>query len=199
MYFRMKANQILYVSAPPATEKTIETYIRQKADWILLHHEKIGQKIHLVKEDSLYYLGFPRQMVVSPIFSGKLSVILQDDKLFLNIKSTTNQKQVLDNFMKKSTTVYIDRILPDWIQKTGLIPVHYSVRKMKKWGACTKKGRLIFNSYLICLPPSLIEYIICHELVHLLHFNHSKKFHETVANFFQNVKKLEKELKMYVK
>lgn len=124
---------------------------------------------------------------------------IDSDVFTLQIHNPPKKMIMLEYYLKQLTQSYIENILPHLTDKTGLIPKQIRYRKMKKWGACTKNGVLIFNSCLICLPISLIEYIVCHELVHLLHFNHSKNFHSAVASFLPQVKKLEKELKMYVR
>src|SRR3989344_7823061 len=56
------------------------------------------------------------------------------------------------------------------------------IKKMKtRWGSCSKKKNLNFNARIATLPDPLIDYIIAHELCHLIEFNHSAKFWALVA------------------
>ena len=53
------------------------------------------------------------------------------------------------------------------------------VRTMsKRWGSCTPAGKIILNTELIKAPKGSIEYVIIHELCHLVHHNHTKSFYD---------------------
>ncbi len=67
----------------------------------------------------------------------------------------------------------------------------------RMWGACVAKKNLVFNSKIIALPEEYAEYIIVHELCHILEFNHSKKFWKLVSEQFPDYKRIKKELKLY--
>jgi predicted metal-dependent hydrolase len=71
-----------------------------------------------------------------------------------------------------------------------------SFRKLKsRWGSLDSKGRLKFNYLIFMLQPELIDYLIIHELCHLIHFNHSKEFWHSVSYYLPDYKKYRKELK----
>lgn len=154
---------------------------------------------HLITDDSLLFLGTLHTIQINQSNNNKNFYCFKDNSLILSIKVNAKKSLYLDRVLKIETKNYIDSILPHWIAKTDLQPTSYSIRKMKKWGSCNKKKHLQFNSYLVCLPPALIDYIVCHELAHIRHFDHSKKFHQLLATFLPNVKKMEKDLKMFVR
>ena len=66
-----------------------------------------------------------------------------------------------------------------------------------KWGSCSKTGNLNFNYRLIFLPLKLIDYVVVHELCHLRHLNHSKKFWESMNQILSNGGELRHELRTY--
>jgi len=71
-------------------------------------------------------------------------------------------------------------------------------RKMKsKWGSCSSKKDLTINTLLRYLPDSLIEYVIFHEMVHLIERKHNKRFWDFISNKFNNYNDKEKELLEY--
>jgi len=71
-----------------------------------------------------------------------------------------------------------------------------SIRNQKtRWGSCSKKGNLNFNYRIIFLESWLQDYIITHELCHLLEFNHSPKFWQLVTQTIPNHKQARKELR----
>lgn len=69
------------------------------------------------------------------------------------------------------------------------------VKRLKsRWGSCSSRKAITLNSHLIQLPPSLIDYVILHELTHTRELNHSKKFYELLGSLCPNYKALRKEL-----
>ena len=63
------------------------------------------------------------------------------------------------------------------------------INSRAKWGSCDSKSNLSFNFKMLMLPPNLIDYIIIHELSHLLELNHSQKFWEIVGSVMPSYKK----------
>lgn len=71
-------------------------------------------------------------------------------------------------------------------------------RRMKtRWGSCSSKGNLNFNIYLKYLPVNLIEYIVFHELAHLIELSHNRRFKNIIFREFPGYKELEDELFIY--
>ena len=67
----------------------------------------------------------------------------------------------------------------------------------RRWGACTQTGVLKFNYRIMMLPHKDIDYIIIHELTHLLEFNHSTNFYKIIESIMPDYKKQKEELKKY--
>jgi predicted metal-dependent hydrolase len=71
-------------------------------------------------------------------------------------------------------------------------------RQMKsRWGSCSSRNNININKYLKYLPESLIEYVVFHEVAHLVELNHSKRFWNIIHEKFNNYKEIEKELSIY--
>jgi len=66
-----------------------------------------------------------------------------------------------------------------------------------RWGSCSSRGNLNFNSRITRLPPELIDYVIVHELCHLGEFNHSQAFWDLVAKTMPEYKAMRQCLKKY--
>ncbi|MFA5831226.1 MAG: SprT family zinc-dependent metalloprotease [Candidatus Paceibacterota bacterium] len=83
---------------------------------------------------------------------------------------------------KEEARVLVSRRLEYWNQFYNFSWGRISIRNQRtRWGSCSKKGNLNFNSKLALLPQELSDYVIVHELCHLKEFNHSKNFWELVA------------------
>ena len=71
-----------------------------------------------------------------------------------------------------------------------------TIRNQKSlWGSCSRKRNLSFNFRIIFLPPAAQDYIVAHELSHLVHFNHSAKFWAMVAGAVPDYKEIRRELR----
>jgi len=67
----------------------------------------------------------------------------------------------------------------------------------RRWGACMANSTLKFNYRLCMLPHKLIDYVIIHELAHLIEFNHSAKFYKVIESVMPDYKKYRNDLKKY--
>jgi predicted metal-dependent hydrolase len=82
-------------------------------------------------------------------------------------------EQSIDGDKKSFTLQYIDWQHPQiQVEPSGL----YIQDMPKRWGSCTPKGKIILNPELIKAPRACIEYVIIHELCHLIHHDHTQKF-----------------------
>ncbi|MGF7118050.1 M48 family metallopeptidase [Methanobacterium oryzae] len=71
-------------------------------------------------------------------------------------------------------------------------------KKMKsRWGSCSSRKNVSINILLKYMPQNLIEYVVFHEIAHLVELNHSKRFWSLISSKFPDYKDLEKELSIY--
>lgn len=79
----------------------------------------------------------------------------------------------------------------------GVTWTKVTIRNQKtRFGSCSRQGALSFNYRLLFLPPHLTDYVIVHELCHLIAFNHSPQFWALVARTFPNFRALRRELRL---
>ena len=65
----------------------------------------------------------------------------------------------------------------------------FRIKEQKtRWGSCSKRNNLNFNWKIIMAPEKVIDYVIIHELCHLVHFNHSKEFWNLLAFYMPDYK-----------
>lgn len=65
----------------------------------------------------------------------------------------------------------------------------------KRVGSCSKDGRICFSFYLMRFPDEVIDYVVVHELCHIIHFNHSKEFYAQVEQILPDYRERQKKLK----
>ena len=82
---------------------------------------------------------------------------------------------------KRTSKKVIKSMVKDYAERLGAKASRVQFRDMRrKWGSCSSKGTVTLNTRLTWLEPHLAEYIVCHELAHLIELNHSKKFWKLV-------------------
>lgn len=80
---------------------------------------------------------------------------------------------------------------------TGISYLRVKINSAKKrWGSCSAKGNLNFSWRLALAPLEVIDYVVIHELAHIIHRNHSKRFWALVAKLYPNYKECRKWLKL---
>jgi len=102
------------------------------------------------------------------------------------IKSANSEasqiKKQLETWFKQQSINYLDQHLSDRAEQVGVFPKSFKVRLYKaRWGSCNSKAELSFSSLLAMTPDWVFDYVIVHELCHLVHMNHSPAFWQLVA------------------
>lgn len=98
---------------------------------------------------------------------------------------------------KHEAKMLIEARLEHFNKTYGLKWSRVSIKNTKRlWGSCSRKGNLNFNYKLLLIPPDLCDYVVVHELCHLIHFNHSQKFWNEVARALPDFKQRKRRLRL---
>lgn len=181
------------VKAPVDTAvDIIKERLRKKAPWIirqlsfflsfqprLTDRKFVGGETHL-------YLGKQYRLKVISDESGVMSgegVKLKGQFLEVHTAKKDKVKELVEAwYLEKARERFHQLALPlfdAFIKRNNMEAAVYnlSIRQMPtRWGSCTAKGRIILNPELIKAPKACIEYVIVHELCHLVHHDHTQKF-----------------------
>ena len=175
------------VKAPRNTPlEQVKEKIRKKAPWIikqqsffLSFHPRTPQRKYVSGETHLY-LG--RQYRLQVIHSKGESVKLRGKFIEVKTYDKARAKELLSNWYLQKAKAKLQAIaapLIETLKKYKVEPSEIVLRNMPtRWGSCTPKGKIILNPELIKAPKGCIEYVITHELCHLIHHNHTQKFIE---------------------
>jgi len=100
---------------------------------------------------------------------------------------TLKIQQYLQNWYRNKAQERLKEKTERYAKQIGVSPAAVSVRNFKsRWGSCDKKGQVVFNWNIIKAPHSVVDYVVVHELCHLIHPNHSKEFWQVVSRFDSN-------------
>lgn len=173
------------VKAPTDTSmEKVKEKVRKKAPWIIKQQSfflsfqpKTTQRKYISGETHLY-LG--RQYRLQIITGKEESVKLKGKFIEVTVKEKSRIKNLLDNWYLQHARSKFHTIatpLIDKFKKYKVEPSSIVLRDMPtRWGSCTPNGKIILNPELIKAPRGCIEYVIIHELCHLIHHDHTQKF-----------------------
>lgn len=175
------------VKAPmDASRKKIFERVEKRASWILeqkryfLAFEPSNIEYLYKSGETHYYLG--RQYRLKIEEGDAEEVFYKGSNLLIETKnkSPENVKKLLDHWYRERAKIKFTEYAKPLIErfkKYDVAPKELQIKQMKyRWGSCTTKGNIILNPELIKAPIACIEYVIIHELCHLVHRNHTKAF-----------------------
>jgi len=182
----------------------LEKIILKKAEWIRknLSHaddpDKVAKKPPVKDGLPLPYLGRELTLRVLPGDGPAPMVTLSDGEIIVESpgRGTAALKDALTNWYKeKARKIISERVtkLSDG-HKMGRV---YIRDQRTRWGSCSPLGNLSFNWRLVMAPSKVIDYLVIHELTHLVHRNHSKRFWDKVAKRFPKYQECEEWLKQH--
>ncbi|OQX60133.1 MAG: hypothetical protein B5M52_00945, partial [Helicobacteraceae bacterium 4484_230] len=100
------------------------------------------------------------------------------------------------SFYKEMSMEYIPKRVDYFSRQMNLYPSEIRFRRMKRrWGSCSSRGAITFNTLLMQLSKEKIDYVIVHELAHLKHMNHSAEFHKLVEMILPDSKNIHLKLR----
>ena len=181
----------VHVAAPMRTpRREIEDFIRGRTPWILKHRPETTPPLTFEAGDLLPFLGvaLPLAGTVRPgrsvhvergLFGFEIGV---SGRLDLP-RRTRAIENALGRWYAERAREAIDESVARWSALTeGRPPTRVLVRNQRqRWGSCSPDGTLRFNWRLVMLDPTLLDYVVVHELTHLEVPNHGPGFWRAVA------------------
>lgn len=157
---------------------------RQRKELLAAERQSIRE---MVSGESHYVWGTRHRLklIERP---GRPHIEIDHDKLLLYVPSGTSPDQrrsLLDQWYRDQLRQAIPGLIEKWEPKLQVRVERWSVRRMKtKWGSCNREtGHLWFNVELAKKHPGCLEYLVVHEMAHLLERNHSSRFVALMSKF----------------
>ena len=187
----------IIVHASPRTPlKEIEKFVFEKHLWIQkklteARERPQPQAKKIIDGEKFLYLGESYPLKITDV-----SRIYLDHELYFPRKWLTQAGARLKNWYKAEAKKVIIRRVALYAHQIG---AEYRAVKItnaqRQWGACTPKGNLCFPWRLIMAPSAVLDYIVVHEVAHLIELNHSNRFWRIVRHYMPDYKNYEKWLK----
>lgn len=179
--------------APEAfSEDEILTAIQAKAQWIARHLDAMKEFHPLptphryLSGETFMYLGRQYRLRVDP--GDPITAKLRGRFLHVAVADRTDAAAVrksVDDWYRQRADEIFHRYLARCMQvasRHGVKEPTVTIRTMRtRWGSCSPSGRVTLNLNLIQTPVHCVEYVVMHELCHLVHLNHSKPFYRLLS------------------
>lgn len=183
----IEGNGLIMVKAPKGTsEQLLLSAVERHGEWILENQRKLAAARQAPKakeyqgEERFLYLGkeYPLHELIKP---GDLDA----EAMKLELKKF---------YFASLKTIVAERMPPYQAQLKVKPKTVEIVESATKWGSCSADKKLTFNYRLAMAPPEVIDYVIIHELCHLLHMNHDRSFWRRLGSIMQDYKQKEEYL-----
>lgn len=192
--FLMRNCHQLYILTPVfIPKKNIEILIYEQQFWIKQQISKFAASTpSLTNGFSINLLGTPRTIVLIPKNNSKTDFIIHTNSIIIHYPHTLDIKQI-EVLLKKCLFAYAEQYLKEKTKHFSNIikvnPKHITLRDQKtRWGSCSSAGNINYNWRIIMAPENIINYLVIHELCHLVVPNHSQKFWQKVSEFYPDYK-----------
>lgn len=150
----------------------------------------------LITGSSLYFLGEPYSLTFHEN-SKLMQVTLIEQTIHCFIKTNTSQEEKeksLEAWYRHEMKKILPELILKWQAIIGVQVASFGIKKMKtRWGTCnTRAARIWLNLSLIKKPLICLEYVLVHEMVHLLEVRHNRRFYAFMDQFLPDWKAYQK-------
>lgn len=176
----------------------IEPLLKNNEAWIVQKLDALSGLLKREKTESddnarqvVYFLGNPYRLV-TVLQQGAPSVELIGDKivLILSQKDAGLRLQILEAWLRHQAKEIISKRASKIKEKLGIDYNQLFIKDQKtRWGSCSSQGNLNFNYRIVMAPLPVIDYLVAHELAHLIEMNHSKNFWALIESVCPDYKK----------
>lgn len=192
------------ISAPLRMDiETIRVYAIAKLDWIRQQRGKFQQQERETPREYLeresHYLWGKRYLLSIVEFEAPPSVELSHNKMVFSLRPGTDEAKrhaIVEAWYRKQIWQAAPALIAQWETRMGVKVERFFVQRMKtRWGSCNHKaGRIRLNTELAKKPKQCLEYIVVHEMAHLLEPTHNTRFVAIMDRFLPHWKQLRDEL-----
>jgi len=197
------SNGLVKVVVPDQiSDFTIKKLINKRMSWI---RKKLQDESNItpimakeyVDGERFTYLGNSYKL---KSFVGSVSFVkVTSDYIHISLpkKSKENIKALLEHWYEEKATEILTEKTNSYAKIIGVSPTSIALGDFKsKWGSCSIEGKISYNWKIIIAPHKILDYVVIHELCHMLEHNHSKEYWRHVNTYCNDFKEYRKWLKL---
>jgi predicted metal-dependent hydrolase len=181
------------VVVPESEDMRPSTLLKENAAWVVDQQQKYDTYREQVPDrtfeagECFPFLGQDRELVIEP----RSKHGLDEDAIRLR-KSAVEQssvKRVLENFFRSRARDYLTDRTDHYAERMDVDYEKLELRNQRtRWGSCSTGGTISLNWRLIMAPPEIVDYLVVHELTHLIEQHHRRGFWQLVGEHIPNYK-----------
>lgn len=190
------------------SEEVALKFVETKLEWIKKHStasktSEQERKINYTENDLFYFKGKPHLLKLKEQTIGKNKVILKEEEnIELHLKPNTSLEKralLLDKWYRAELKKVVSPMITKWEPIIGVNINEWRIKQMTtRWGTCNiMEKRIWLNLELIKKPLHCLEYIVVHEMVHLLEASHNRRFWSLMTQFMPDWKLYKDELNRF--
>lgn len=191
LYVKPPCGRVVISAPMRVPDKMIESFARQNLPWVRRQIQRFRQlpradRRQYVSGETIYLWGVAYGIVV--IESAKPDYKIMGDKILLYLPKKASvdwRERFMREVYRAELIKKVEVLMPKWEKITGLKANEWRTKYMKtRWGTCNIIAKRIWlNVQLAEKPPVCLEYVILHELAHLVEKHHNERFYAFVAKF----------------
>ena len=178
---------LILASPPEVPIEALEKVVDDRRFWIyskLLKKESLNPPTSVkeyVSGEGFYYLGRSYRLMLVDGAKGQQSLRLHQSRFELHREVQTQGREIFISWYRTHLQPVLEQQIAALINRIGESPRSVQVRDLGyRWGSCGHQGDLYFHWRVAMLPRSMIEYVVVHELVHLIEPHHTSVFWDRV-------------------
>lgn len=194
-----KDAQVVVKAPNRVSQKYIDDFVSSKQDWVhknIKKMEAIAEQRQPKKYDGgEIFMLFGKEYLMC-ISSVEKKIRIVDDRIYFPQAYLDNPKEHMIKWYKAIAKKYLVKRTEQIAAQLDLHPNKIKITSAdKRWGSCSSKKNINFSYKLIMANEMAIDYVIIHELCHLLYMNHSRLYWSTVERIMPDYKHHKKYLK----
>jgi len=202
------AGRVRVTSPEKMKDDAIRTLLATRLPWIKKQQSKFAGQERQTKRDyvsgeSHYFLGkrYRLELLYKPeapsvVLKGKNKIILQ-----VRPKSSiAKRREVMTEWYREQLHPVVEELITKWQKKIGVKTGSWSIKQMKtRWGTCNHKtARVLINLELAKKPIACIEYVVVHELLHIIEKKHDERFVALMTKYLPKWRSTKEELNRFI-
>lgn len=188
--------EVIVRSPRGVSNEEINDFVNSKSRWINEKLTMLKMRKTLPQDVILFNGNEIKVKFYIQKFLKRSFVVKEKDEIVVNAKDKDDALSVLEKFLKEET-LKLAEIRVNYYEKFfNIKPQKISVKNVKsRWGSCSYTNNLNFNSKLVMAPSRVFDYVVVHEMCHMVVKNHSKNFYDLVKTIIPDYDKDEKYLR----
>lgn len=165
---------------PRCSARKAVAFVENHRDWIANMLARLPAASRFKDGDQISFMGQTCQIIHRP--DARLGVVLENNRIIVSGEAEFLHRRIID-FLKKQAQTHLLNLSRQKAAQIGCTVNSVVIKDTKsRWGSCSTRRNINYNWRIVMAPAEVIDYLVCHEVAHLAHQDHSPAFWSCVAS-----------------